>query len=43
MNFKKCFRMEFEYSCFRRALNDVLMICVVNCEFHKVVEDILIS
>jgi hypothetical protein len=27
--------MEFDYSCFRRALNDVLMNCVMNHKFHK--------
>jgi hypothetical protein len=27
--------MEFDCSCFRRALNDVLMDCVMHCKFHK--------
>jgi hypothetical protein len=30
--------MEFDYPCLRRALNDVLMICVVNCKLHKIRE-----
>ena len=30
--------MEFDYSCFRGALNDVLMNCVMNCKFHKIGE-----
>ena len=35
MNFKESIRIEFDYSRFRRALKDVLMICVVNCKLHK--------
>ena len=38
MDFKESIRMEFDYSCFRRVLNDVLMICVVNCKLHKIRE-----
>jgi len=30
--------MEFDCSCFGRALNDVLMNCVMNCKFHKIGE-----
>ena len=36
MDFKECIRMEFHYSCFRRALKDVLMISVVNSMLHKI-------
>jgi hypothetical protein len=35
---RNCIRMEFDYSCFRRALNDVLMNCVMNRKFHKIGE-----
>jgi hypothetical protein len=30
-----CIRFEFDCSCFRRVLNDILMNCVVNRKFHK--------
>jgi hypothetical protein len=28
-------RVDFEYSCFGRALNDILMNCVMYCKFRK--------
>jgi len=36
-------RMDFEYSCFGRALSDILMNFVINHTFHKIVGNILIS
>ena len=36
MDFKESIKMEFDYSCFRRALKDVLMISVVNSMLHKI-------
>jgi len=40
---RNCMKVDFDYSCFRRALNDVLMNCVMNCKLHKIVGNILIS
>ena len=40
---RNCIRVDFDCSCFGRALNDVLMDCVMNCKLHKIVGNILIS
>ena len=34
---RNCIRMDFDYSCFGRALSDILMNFVINCTFHKIV------
>ena len=36
-------RMDFDYLCFVRVLNDVLMNCVMSCKFHKILGNVLIS
>jgi len=36
-------RMGFDYSCFGRALNDILMNSVMIRKFHKILGNILIS
>jgi len=40
---RNCISVDFDYLCFRRALNDVLMNCVMNCKLHKIVGNIVIS
>jgi len=32
---RKCIRMDFDYSCHRRVLNNILMNLVMNFKFHK--------
>ena len=36
-------RMDFDYSCFRRALNDIFMNSLMNLKFQKIPRNILIS
>jgi len=31
---RNCIWMDFDYSCFRRALSDILMNFVINCTFN---------
>jgi hypothetical protein len=40
---RNCIGMDFEYSCFGRALSDIIMNFVITCTFHKIVGNILIS
>jgi hypothetical protein len=40
---RKCMRMDFDYSCFGRALSDILMNFVINRTLHKIVGNVLIS
>jgi hypothetical protein len=35
---RNCIRLDFDYSCFGRALSDILMNCVMNYKFHKIGE-----
>jgi hypothetical protein len=35
---KNSVRMDFDLSCFGRALSDIIMNFVINCTFHKIVE-----
>jgi hypothetical protein len=39
---KNCISMEFEHSWFGRALNDVLINSVFNCNFHKILGSMFI-
>ena len=40
---RNCIRVDFDCSCFGKALNNILMNCVMNCKLHKIVRNILIS
>jgi len=40
---RNCIRMDFEYSLFGRALNDILMNSVMYRNFHKLLGNMLIS
>jgi hypothetical protein len=40
---RNCMRVGCDYSCFGRALNDILVNCVLNCKLHKILGNILIS
>jgi len=33
---RNCIRVDFDSSCFRRALNDILMNYLMNLKFHKI-------
>jgi hypothetical protein len=35
---RKSVRMDFDHSCFGRALSSIIMKFVINCTFHKIVE-----
>jgi hypothetical protein len=36
-------RVDFDYTCYRRALNDILMDSLMNLKLHKILRNILIS
>jgi hypothetical protein len=40
---KNCIRMDFDYSCFGRVLNDILMNSLITLKFHKILQSMLIS
>jgi hypothetical protein len=42
-NLRNCTRVDFDNSCFGRALNDILMNLVMNHKFHKILGNIVIS